>query len=78
VRHLFELLPKQLELGDLVLDGGELLPNQSQKPRTERWTWRTVQSARQRLQPPKRQPQRACPSNEAQPFHALLIVLSIA
>ena len=78
MRHLFELLPEQLELGDLVLDGEELPPNQSQKPRTKWWTRRTVQRARQRLQPPKRQPQRARPSDEAQPLHARRIVLSIA
>ena len=42
VRHLFELPPKQFEVGYLVLNGGELLPNECEQPETERGTWRTV------------------------------------
>ena len=78
MRHLFELLPEQFELSDLVLNGGELLPDQREKSRPKRETRRIVQSARQCLQPLKRQSQRARPSDEAQPFHARGIVLSIA
>ena len=70
MRYLFELPPKEFELVHLPLDGRKLLLNQHEKSGTESGTLRTVQRARQRQEPLKRQPQRTCPADEAQPLNA--------
>src|SRR3989441_128292 len=50
VRDLFELVAKQLELGDLALNGGELLPDQAEKSRTERRTRPAVHTSDEGLE----------------------------
>jgi len=70
VQHLFELLPKQFELSNSILNGRELPPNQREKSRTESRAWPTVQRVCQGLELLKGQPQRARPTDEAQQIQA--------
>src|SRR2546425_13195775 len=59
-----------------MLNGRDLLPNQREKPRTERCPPCTVENARQHTEPPKRQPQSAGSTDKVQPRHGRLAVLA--
>ena len=76
--HMFELLPKHFELSDSMLNGRNLLPNQREKPRTERCPPCAVENAREHTEPLKRQPQRAGSTDKVQPLHGRLAVLAVA
>jgi hypothetical protein len=77
-QDLFEFVLECFELGDLVPHCGQLLANQREEVRTNGRARPAIQRGRQPPQTAKRQPQRACPTDEAYPLHARLIVLSIA
>ena len=59
------MLPECFQLRDPILNGGELLLNELEKPRAERRAPPGVQRARQDPQPLKWQSQRARPADES-------------
>jgi hypothetical protein len=76
--HLFELLPKRLELHDPMLNGGKLFLNKCEQLWTQLGTGRAVECAGEHPQSPKWQPQRARSADEVQPLYGRLFVLPIA
>jgi hypothetical protein len=78
VQHLFKLLLEQSELGALVLHRRELPSDQRQQTGTHGQAWSPIKANNHGFDVTKRQAQRAGPSDEAQPVHAGLVVLSIS
>jgi hypothetical protein len=80
--HLLEdalkLQPKPFHLRDLQLHGVELASNQRAQSGAQGGMWSAVKRVHQRLELLKREPEGARAPNEPEPFHAGLIVDSIA
>ena len=78
VQHLFKLLLEESKLGGLVLHRRELSSDHRQETRAHGQAWFPTEANDDRFDVTERQTQRARPSDEAQPLHAGLVVLSIS
>jgi hypothetical protein len=78
VQHLFKLLLEQTQLSGLVLHGRELPSNNLKQTRPQGRAWSSIETYDHCFDVTKRQAQRAGSSDEAQPLHAGLVVLSIS
>jgi hypothetical protein len=77
-RHdLFELLLEEMQVTDLLLHGGQLFPDQSEKAGSHFRAWSFIQSRRQRFEILKGQPERTSSPDKQQSVQTLLSVLSI-
>src|SRR5262245_36730808 len=78
MRHILEVLPKEFELRDLVLNRRELFANQGEQAWPQRRARSAVEGSRQHSQPLERNSQRAGPADEAQSFKGRFVILSVA
>jgi hypothetical protein len=77
LEHLRQLSFEQLEFGDLLPDGAQLLRHKGMQVGTHRQTLPTVKLCRQRFERGKRKPEGTRAANEQEPMHIVAGVVPI-